>query len=146
MPNVRRPSFQRSIENQDWRHDAAQQGICRPPRSPAPPSPPAPPQRPKALEEWNDPHLRGEQLLRNDIYEQVRFGAESWFAICITHEQLDDETFTEIHMPILKAAKDRAGAACTDDAFTIVMRGSDAQISSLKRRQHAVQMCCDFHA
>ncbi len=32
-------------------------------------------QRPKALEQWNDPHLRGEQLTRKDIYEQVRFHA-----------------------------------------------------------------------
>lgn len=33
------------------------------------------PQRPKALDEWNDPHVRGEQLTRKDIYEQVRFCA-----------------------------------------------------------------------
>lgn len=92
------------------------------------------PQRPKALDEWNDPHLRGEQLIRKDIYEQVKFCAQLQFISGITREQLDDETFREIHMPLRTATKDRAGAACTDDAFTIKMREWDNQILRLKRK------------
>jgi hypothetical protein len=56
------------------------------------------------------------------------------FIFGITREQLDDETFREIHMPLRTATKDRAGAACTDDAFVIIMRERDNQILRLKRK------------
>ena len=87
-----------------------------------------------ALDEWNDPHLRGEQLTRKDIHEQVKFCAQMQFISGITREQLDDETFREIHMPLLTATKHRAGAACIDGAFTIIMREWDNQILRLKRK------------
>ena len=33
-------------------------------------------QRPKALEEWNDPHVKGEQRTREAVYEQVSTRAQ----------------------------------------------------------------------
>jgi hypothetical protein len=66
------------------------------------------------------------------MYELPQSNSQCTFALI--PQQLDDSTFRELLMPLRSAVAARAGATCTDDAFTVVVRERDAEITRLKRR------------